>query len=99
MHILSKHLWSVKILLSNGPVTLSPLALRSAELEQNEEKRIKNGMDVVHTEYNRIRTGKDGKNVEHVLNLILLYPFKIRLCNARFTLFSGRLYRPRLPET
>ena len=31
-----------------------------AELEQNEEKRIKNGMDVVHTEYNLIRTDKDG---------------------------------------
>ena len=54
---------------SNGLVTLSPFALRSAEREQNEEKRIKNGMDVVHTEYNRIRTGKDGmvvQNVEHV---------------------------------
>ena len=38
---------------------MSPFALRSAELEQNEEKR-KNGMDVVHTEYNRIRTGKEG---------------------------------------
>ena len=46
--------------LPNGPVTLSPFALRSAEREQNEEKRIKNGMDVVHTEYNRIRTGNDG---------------------------------------
>ena len=54
---------------SNGPVTLNPFELRSAEREQNEEKRIKNGMDVVHTEYNRIRTGKDGmvvQNVEHV---------------------------------
>ena len=43
-----------------GPVTLSPFALRSVEREQDEEKRIRNGMDVVHTEYNRIRTGKDG---------------------------------------
>ena len=42
---------------SDSPVTLSLFALRSAELEQSEEKRIKNGMDVVHTEYNRIRTG------------------------------------------
>ena len=48
--------------LGYGPVTLSPFALRSAEREQNEEKRIKNGMDGVglHTKYNRIRTGKDG---------------------------------------
>ena len=48
---------------------MSPFVLRSAEREQNAEKRIKNGMDVVHTEYNRIRTGKDGmvvQNVEHV---------------------------------
>ena len=44
----------------NGPVKLSPFSLRSAEREQNEERHIKNEMDVVHTEYNRIRTSKDG---------------------------------------
>ena len=43
-----------------GPVTLRPFALRSAEQEENEDKCIKSGMDVVHTEYNRIRMGKDG---------------------------------------
>ena len=32
----------------NGLVKLSPFSLRSAEREQNEEKHIKNEMDVVY---------------------------------------------------
>ena len=36
----------MRFVLPNGPVTLNPFALHSAEREQNEEKRIKNGMDV-----------------------------------------------------
>ena len=54
------HLRSTMFFILYSPVTLSPFAPRSAEREQNEEKRIKNGMDVVHMEYNRIRTSKDG---------------------------------------